>query len=144
MFDGKKVKRGGDVDLLGFEGDNTLNDRIAKKENKERILKDSVEIISSVQKETKLIADTPEQLILKAKVFNCLLSILPQTPNATRNVTEIYRNKFCRQTSLIEVSQKWSPNMLKPLIIFYRLGITELCSDWSKRYFPIFRVFLTF
>ena len=74
MFDGKKVKRGRDVDLLGFEGDNTLNDRIAEKQIKERILKDSMEIISSVQKETKLIADAPEQL--KAKVFNCLLSIL--------------------------------------------------------------------
>ena len=39
MFDGKKVKRGGDVDLLGFEGDNTLNNRIAEKENNERILR---------------------------------------------------------------------------------------------------------
>ena len=77
-------------------------------------------------------------------VFTPNKYILTQTPNATRNVAEIYRNKFCRQTKLIAVSQKWSTNILKPLVIFYRLGITELCSDWSKRYFPIFRVFLTF
>ena len=36
MFDGKKVKHGGDVDLLGFEGDKMLKDRIDEKENTEK------------------------------------------------------------------------------------------------------------
>ena len=76
--------------------------------------------------------------------FTYSVNILTQTPNATRNVAEFYRNKFCRQTKLIAVSQKWPTNILKPLFSFYRLGITELCFDWSKRYFPIFRVFLAF
>ena len=43
-------------------------------------------------------------------------TILTQTPIATRNVAEFYRTKFCRQTKLIAVSQKWPTNILKPIL----------------------------
>ena len=57
LFDGKKVERRGDVDLLGFEGDKTLKDRIDEKENKEKILRK----ISSLSKMITFIQNCDNQ-----------------------------------------------------------------------------------
>lgn len=77
MFDGKKVKRGGDVDLLGFEGDKTLKQRLEEKESKEKIVHDSVSLIGDVQRESNSVSDTPDAL--KPKILSCLISLGPLT-----------------------------------------------------------------
>ena len=40
---------------------------------------------------------------------------------------------------MIYVGQLPSKKLLGTLIPFFRLRFTELCSDWSKRYFRDFR-----
>ena len=82
-----------------------------------------------------------ETLILLPVSSGAARSILPQTPNATRNGAKFDRNIF-RRKSLDDIGWSTTVNKtLQPLISFFRLWFTELCSDWSKRYFHDFRAF---
>ena len=76
MFDGKKVKRGGDVDLLGFEDSDsmTLQERKAEKDMSLNNLNEAVCIIEAAQRETELIQNTSAEL--KEKVSNALLGLV--------------------------------------------------------------------
>ena len=76
MFDGKKVKRGGDVDLLGFEDSDsmTLQERKAEKDLSLKTLNEAVCIIETAQKETNLIQNTSTEL--KEKVSKALLGLV--------------------------------------------------------------------
>ena len=38
----------------------------------------------------------------------------------------------------ITFSQYWPTHILKPLFFSFRIGIIELCSDWSKRFESLF------
>ena len=67
-----------------------------------------------------------------------------KTPNATRSKAEFDRNKCSLQSLLTALCHKWPTHILKPVFVFYRLGFTEQCFDWSKRHFSLFHVFLTF
>lgn len=72
------MKWGGDVDLLGFEGDKTLKQRLEEKESKEKIVTDSVSLISNVQGETNSVLDMPDAI--KPKLFSCLVSLFMLFP----------------------------------------------------------------
>ena len=45
---------------------------------------------------------------------------------------------------MIYVGQRSTTNLVGTLIPFFRFRFTDLCSDWSKRYFCDFRVFCSF
>ena len=59
MFDGKKVKRGTDVDLLGFEKGMTLSQRQQKRDNDIAIIDALKDCIEKVKETTNQVSDTP-------------------------------------------------------------------------------------
>lgn len=76
MFDGKKVKRGGDVDLLGHEDlkQKPLEKRLEERDKSIKILQQSIDTIEKVQKETNIISSTPDGS--KDLVYTTLLGLI--------------------------------------------------------------------
>ena len=65
----------------------------------------------------------PKLQLNKANTSDTLdlhLSILTQTPNATRNEAEFDRSRFSRRTKMTSTSQKQPVNILKPLVFVCR------------------------
>ena len=72
--------------------------------------------------------------------------ILNQTPNTIRNGAKFSRSLFhtCRKTWMTYVGQLPWTKRLRVMIPFYRLRLTELCSDWSKSSRSTFKSTFTF
>jgi len=60
MLDGKKIKRGTDVDLLGFENGRTLKDKIDERDQRLETLQDSIDSVTKFQAESNVLNESPE------------------------------------------------------------------------------------
>ena len=73
-----------------------------------------------------------------------IIYILTQSPNATRNGAKFGRSLFRRKTRMTYLGKLPSIKLLGTLIPFVGLRFTELCSDWSKSFFMIFKLSVSF
>ena len=100
MLDGKKIKRGADVDLLGFETGQTLKQRQDERDKGLNILKETVAVVSRVQLTSDSIPDTTKDD--KATVFNHFVSLILLLSVVLRGLRKIRVKKQCGLNKLKE------------------------------------------
>ena len=93
MLDGKKIKRGADVDLFGSETGQTLKQRQDERDKGLNILKETVAVVSRVQLNSDSIPDTTKDD--KATVFNHLVSLMLFLSVVLRGLRKIRVKKQC-------------------------------------------------
>ena len=91
MLDGKKMKRGADVDLLGCETGETLSERRAQKIEHECVIERACEQISEIQNETNVVKDTPTER--KPDIILTLTGILMLFSTILRKLRSLRKGK---------------------------------------------------
>ncbi|XP_045178040.2 uncharacterized protein LOC123538138 [Mercenaria mercenaria] len=95
MLDGKKIKRGTDVDLLGFETDKTLKEREDERDRQLKVLDKSIIAITSAQEKTNEIQETPKEM--KSSILTHLIGLLLLFSEVLRGLRKL---RFKKQHSL--------------------------------------------
>jgi hypothetical protein len=122
MFDGKKIKRGSDVNLLGFEKDKSLEEKQKERDRGLELVDKCNEIIASIQRVVTEVAETPE--IYKKKVHDCLLKLLMLFSETIKDLRQM---KLKTSKSLAKLKEKCGSVDWRESKYAYAIDVNRTC-----------------